>query len=415
MQAWMHNVPQAIIDAKADLRARIPDLRERFARIDQYVRDEVAAIRAEQAQGGAVPTLQFADVQAGKVGEAQRQQIRRRGCVVLRGVFDPQQIAHWNDEIGQYIEAVDYLGQAQSKAGLDKYFSALQSGAPQIFSLYWSKPQMQARQHPHLAQARAFLNRLWQYRGPAGPVFDPDRECTYADRLRRRAPGATSLGLSPHADAGSVERWCEPSFHTVYHEVFFGDVMAYDPFQALGRDQTHEIPSPAVASVFRTFQGWTALSRQGPGDGTLKLVPIAKGMAWMLLRALLDDVPPDDLCGAQPGRALSASPQWHAPLLEGEVSIPVVEPGDTVWWHSDTIHSVEDQHRGSGYSNVIYIGAAPYCSKNAAFLPKQAEAFLQGRSSPDFAPENYELDFAGRATEADLTELGRRQMGLLPW
>ena len=64
MQAWMHNVPQAIIDAKADLRARIPDLAERFARIDRYVRDEVAAIRAEQAAGGAVPTLQFADVQA---------------------------------------------------------------------------------------------------------------------------------------------------------------------------------------------------------------------------------------------------------------------------------------------------------------------------------------------------------------
>jgi hypothetical protein len=145
------------------------------------------------------------------------------------------------------------------------------------------------------------------------------------------------------------------------------------------------------------------------------LVPIANGMAWMLLRALLDDVPADDLCGAQPGRALSASAQWHALLLEVEVSIPVVEPGDTVWWHSDIIHSVEDQHRGSGYSNVIYIGAAPYCAKNAAFLPKQAEAFLAGRSSPDFAAENYELGFAGRATEADLSELGKRQMGLLPW
>jgi hypothetical protein len=415
MQAWMHNVPEAIIQSKAALRAQIPDLAERFARIDQYVRTEVAAIRAEQAAGGAVPTLQFADVQAGAITEAQRQQIRRRGCAVVRGVFDPQQIVQWNDEIGRYIEAVDYMGQVQSKAGLDQYFSALASGAPQIFSLYWSKPQMQARQHPNLARTRSFLNRLWQFDGPNGAVFDPDRECTYADRLRRRAPGAASLGLSPHADAGSVERWCEPTFHAVYREVFFGDVLAYDPFQAQGRDQTHEIPSPAVASLFRTFQGWTALSRQGPGDGTLKLVPIAKGMAWMLLRALLDDVPADDLCGAQPGRALSASAQWHATLLEGEVSIPVVEPGDTVWWHSDTIHSVEDQHRGSGYSNVIYIGAAPYCAKNAAFLPKQAEAFLQGRSSPDFAAENYELGFAGRATEADLSELGKRQMGLQPW
>ena len=49
-------------------------------------------------------------------------------------------------------------------------------------------------------------------------------------------------------------------------------------FDGEGRTQTREIPSPAVCSAFRTFQGWTALTRQGPGDGTLKLVPIARTM-----------------------------------------------------------------------------------------------------------------------------------------
>src|SRR3546814_1390125 len=97
-------------------------------------------------------------------------------------------------------------------------------------------------------------------------------------------------------------------------------------------DLTREIPSPAVCSVFRTYQGWTALTRQGPQDGTLRLVPIANGIAYMLLRALMDDVPEDDLCGARPGRALSAVEQWPAPLIAGQVSIPTVEPGDTVWW-----------------------------------------------------------------------------------
>ena len=415
MQAWMHNVPQAIIDAKAELRASIPDLAERFAKIDRYIDSEVAAVKAEQAAGGAVPIIQYADVQAGRITPEQQQHIRRRGCVVMRGVFDAKQVEQWNSDVGHYLDDNDYIGKSKSKVGLDKYFSTLASGAPQIFSVYWSKPQVQARQHQDLAKARSFLNRLWDFAGPNGPVFDPDRECAYADRLRRRAPGAASLGLSPHADAGSVERWCEPTFREVYKEVFFGDVLAYNPFKAYGRDTTHEIPSPAVASLFRTFQGWTAMSRQGPGDGTLKLVPIANAMAWMLLRALLDDVPADNLCDAQPGRALSASTQWHAKLLEAEVSIPNVEPGDTVWWHSDIIHSVEDQHRGTGYSNVIYIGAAPYCDKNARFLGKQAEAFLAGKSSPDFAAENYEVDFNNRATRADLTDLGLKQMGLKAW
>ena len=45
----------------------------------------------------------------------------------------------------------------------------------------------------------------------------------------------------------------------------------------------------------------------------------------------------------------------------------------------------------------------------------QVAAFLAGRSSPDFAPEDYELDFAGRATAADLSPLGLQQMGLAPW
>ena len=32
-----------------------------------------------------------------------------------------------------------------------------------------------------------------------------------------------------------------------------------------------EIPSPAVSHVFRTFQGWAALTEQGPSDGTLTI------------------------------------------------------------------------------------------------------------------------------------------------
>jgi hypothetical protein len=76
------------------------------------------------------------------------------------------------------------------------------------------------------------------------------------------------------------------------------------------------------------------------------------------------------------------------------------------------IHAVEDQHRGSDYSNVIYIGAAPWCAKNEAFLARQAEAFLGGRSCPDFAPEDYEVDFSDRARLArPVASLGRAQMG----
>jgi hypothetical protein len=135
-------------------------------------------------------------------------------------------------------------------------------------------------------------------------------------------------------------------------------------------------------------------------------------MVYLLLRALQDDVPEDELCGAQPGRALSVHPNWHSLLLGGLTSIPVMEPGDAVFWHSDVVHAVEDEHKGIGYSNVMYIGSTVGCDKNAAYLSRQAPSFLAGKTPPDFAPDDFEVDFVGRATEADLTPLGRRQMGL---
>jgi hypothetical protein len=211
-----------------------------------------------------------------------------------------------------------------------------------------------------------------------------------------------------------VERWLDENFRKVYRHVFSGDWRNYNPFDAAWRPDVREIPSPAVCSMFRTFQGWTALTRQGRGDGTLQLIPIANAMAYMLLRALQDDVADNDLCGARPGRALSVEPEWHAPLLQAVTPIPLMQPGDTVFWHSDVIHAVENEHKGKGYSNVMYIAATVGCAKNTAYLAGQAPAFLAGRTPPDFAPDNFEVDFRGRGTEADLTALGRSQLGLPP-
>jgi hypothetical protein len=58
--------------------------------------------------------------------------------------------------------------------------------------------------------------------------------------------------------------------------------------------------------MFRTDQGWTALTRQGNGDGTLQLIPIANAMVYIILRALKDEVPETDLCAAEPALGRSA-------------------------------------------------------------------------------------------------------------
>lgn len=397
-----------IVAFKRSLAKERHSLSRAYLEVRDHVRRAADRILSDSAAGRPViPEVEHRDIKDGKVADRTRTAIRKAGCVVVRGVFPASVAADWFAELGEYLDANHYEEREQAKRSLDKYFSGLKAGKPQIFNIYWSKPQVHARQDPNLAETRAFLNRLWRYAG----VFDPDRECTYADRVRRRQPGDETLGLSPHMDAGTVERWIDPGYQRVYRQVFAGNWQAYDPFDGTHRLATQEIPSPAVCSMFRTYQGWTALTRQGPSDGTLRLIPIAEGVSYVLLRALQDDVAENDLCGAAPGRALGVSPEWHRDLIAGLVSIPEVQPGDTVFWHTDICHAVGDKHAGNEYASVIYIGSAPDCAKNRAYLPKQRAAFLSGRSAPDFAPMDLEVDFTGRATETDLTPLGRTQMG----
>ena len=406
------NIRKKIRETKAELRQTGIDLEVAFKTVDALVEAQVQTIEAEQRDGvSPIPVCDFSDVAAGQIDAAMTARIKQRGVVILRNTFGARRVNGWNDWLMDYVARNDYFELQKSKAGMDQYFADLSSSRPQIFGLYWSKPQMEARTSDELAVARQWLNRMWKFDSDNGLEFDPDRECLYADRLRQREPGDDTLGLSPHVDGGSVERWIDPGYQKVYRHLLSGDIGSYDPFDAAYRTITKEIPSPAVCSMFRTYQGWTALSRQGPGDGTLNLVPIANAMAWVILRALQDDIDDDALCGAAPSRALTISETYHAKLLRAYVPIPVVEPGDTVWWHPDVIHGVEDHHTGDGYSNVMYIGAAPACEKNDRFLPKQLQAFEAGESSPDFAAENYEVNFEGRFTADMLSPRGRMQMG----
>jgi hypothetical protein len=407
MSLVIEDVPAAIRATKQALRAALPERRRVFLELEGEIARQVDAIRRDCAHGrDAVPVLRYADLASGEVAPATLAAIRARGACVIRGVFDRQRASDWNDEIDAYLDTNRFDARLAHRAE-DRYFGTLASSRPQIYGIYWSRPQLFARQSSALTHTRVFLNQLW--RAQAG--VDLTRVPAYADRVRRRPPGSAALGLSPHVDGGSVERWLGPNFRQVYRHVLAGDWRGYDPFDAAFRPAAEEIPSPAVCSMFRTFQGWTALTAQGPGDGTLQLIPVANAMVYVLLRALQDDVPDDSLCGARPARALSILPEWHAPLLDALVPIPAMQPGDAVFWHGDVVHAVEDRHLGSGFSNVMYIAAAPACAKNDAYLRRQWASFERGESPPDFSADHLETDFAGRGTAADLSPLGRAQMG----
>ncbi len=407
-------VDHKIIPAKKKLRKLSKDFKQNFKNIENYIKKEIYEIkRLKKLSKNIIPEIKYKELLSSDLRIIG--QIKKRGCIIIRDVFDQKKIGKLNNDLEKYIENNGYHNDQKEKEGLDNYFSDLKSGKPQIYGLYWSKAQIKIRHSMKMAKIKKFLNNLWVYKNEEYEVFDPNRELSYADRVRRREPGDNSLGLSPHCDAGSVERWVDPSYQKIYNDIFADKFKNFNPFDAKYRDKTIEFESPAVAHVFRTFQGWTALTEQGPKDGTLQLIPIAKAMAYVLTRALLKDVPENELCGSKVGKALSVNKTYHSLLLEGLISIPKMYPGDTIWWHPDVIHAVEDKHLGKNFSNVIYVGSTPYCKKNLDYINKQSKKFLEGKSPPDFAAEDYEINYKGRVTLNDLSELAKKQLGLIDW
>jgi Protein of unknown function (DUF1479) len=405
------DVPAAVRAAKAALRVRTGDVAAAFKQVEEAMRAEVAEVVALREQGEQVwPVIQYADIAAGTVPAELVAAVRRRGCAVVRGTFRRERAEAWDRELVSYLDRNDFA--ATYRYLDDDIFGGLAAAKPSIFPIYWSRPQMQARQDDAMVAVRSFLNSFWQHESQGRVWFDPTRDTAYPDRVRRREPGTSSKGLSAHTDSGSIERWLLPAYQQVFRHVFSPDPGAYDPWDGAYRTEVHEYDSTVICSAFRTFQGWTALSDMAPTEGVLHVVPIPAAMSYLLLRALQDDVAEDDLCGAANGQALPISERWHPLLMPALTPIPAVQPGDTVWWHGDMIHSVGAVENQQGWGNVMYIPASPWCEKNAAYAAACGEAFRAGVSPSDFAAEDYEVGWVGRPTVAELNATGRAQLGL---
>lgn len=403
----------SIRQMKQELRAQIGDVQAVFNQLSERIAARVAEINDLKAQGDAVwPQIPFADIANGRVTEAQRAQIKQRGCAVIKGHFPREQALGWDRSMLDYLDQ-NHFDDLYKGPG-DSFFGTLEASRPEIYPIYWSQAQMQARQSDEMAAVQSFLNRLWRFESEGKQWFDPDVSVIYPDRIRRRPPGTTSKGLGAHTDSGALERWLLPAYQRVFASVFSGKPEEYDPWNAAHRTEVEEytVDNTTKCSVFRTFQGWTALSDMIPGQGLLHVVPIPEAMAYILLRPLLDDVPDEELCGVAPGRVLPVSEKWHPLLIAALTSIPALEAGDSVWWHCDVIHAVAPVTNQQGWGNVMYIPAAPLCEKNLAYARKVKVALEQGASPGDFPRENYESDWSGRFTLNDLNRHGKRALGI---
>ncbi len=404
----------AVREVKAALRARIAasgrTVEEVFAVIEARVRTRVEEIAAAKARGEAIwPVIDYADIAAGTVPAGELAKLRRRGCLVVRGHFPREQALAWDAGIVSYVESNRFFENYRGPG--DDFFGSVGS-KPEIYPVYWSPAQMQARQSDRMAAVQSLLNHQWRYESDGTRWFDPDRDCLYPDRIRRRPFGANSNGLGTHLDPGTLDLWLTRAYQQAFRHLFDGTVESYDPWDAAYRTAGPQYPGSTMCSVFRTFQGWTALSDMDHDQGVLHTVPIPEAMGYLMLRPLLADVPDDDMCGVTVNQVFPASEKWHSLLLQALSGIPDVRAGDSVWWHCDMIHSVAPVQDQRGWGNVMYIPAAPWCPRNEAYAAVVRGALATGSSPSDFPAEHYERDWPNRFRPADLNAAGRRGLGI---
>src|SRR3954447_7810759 len=246
----------AIREVKAALRARIEasgrTVEQVFAVVEARVHERVREIEAAKERGDQVwPEVAYADIAAGTVPPETLELLRRRGCLVVRGHVDREQALRWDRGIVDYVESNRFFETYRGPG--DDFFGSVGS-KPEIYPVYWSPAQMQARQSDRMARVQSFLNGLWTYESDGVRWFDPDRDSLYPDRIRRRPEGADSAGLGTHLDPGTLDLWMTSAYQQAFRHLFDGSVEQYDPWDAAHRTAGPQYPGSTMCLAFRTFQ-----------------------------------------------------------------------------------------------------------------------------------------------------------------
>ncbi|KAI1363669.1 DUF1479 domain protein [Xylaria arbuscula] len=408
-------LPERFLELKKSLVAGREDrVIESWNRLLARLKHENSILAKDRSK--VIPSLEFSnfDEDLERLGS----EIKKRGVAVVRGVIPEKEARSFKNEIEEYVKQ-------------NPWTKAFPQDDPQVYELYWSKPQIQARAHPNFLKVQSSLMNFWHSSNPDSPIA-LSQTLTYADRLRIRQPGDAKFALGPHIDGGSVERWEKHGYGIggVYDKVFEGLWEEYDPWDASGRVSAvmNNYNGLGACSMFRMFQGWMSISNSRAFEGTLLVNPLLQlSTAYVLLRPFFQplkqskDVSKEaylaadnwvfsgpemtsELQGATPGHGqeLNAELHPHLELDTSMVHMPEVKPGDFVAWHCDTIHAVDSVHKGQSDSSVLYIPICPVTEQNANYLVRQRKAFLDGTPGPDFPGGEGESRHANRPTESFL-------------
>ncbi|KAH6989169.1 hypothetical protein BKA56DRAFT_476672 [Ilyonectria sp. MPI-CAGE-AT-0026] len=357
--------------------------------------EELKTVTDEIATKGQsiIPVLNATELLQSGFTDEQKAEVKSIGAFVVREVLpESEATAH-------YADLRKYVSDNKDK------INGWPKESPSMLMLYDSPTQNAIRAHPNHLRLQRMLNELWH---DSTTETSPE-PLIYLDGARDRPPKQAFLGLGPHIDAGSLCRWADPTYRESYGHILAGKPELHNPYDLGARKNANQelYPGLAHSSVFRSFQGWTALTKAAPREGSLLIYPnVSTAIAYVILRPFFNPPSqPEDIMDAEkwtldessgwfPGtfktesQRLSRLSHPHLRLEECLIHMPRVNPGDTVWWHADACHAVDPEQEGAGNASVVYIAACPTTTNNKAYVKKQLEATRAGRPAPDYAEGN---------------------------
>lgn len=429
-----------------ELKARIALTKQEFAQGGIQANKAFGVIRSELmhdieriqnrniARRATIPDIKFQDIVDNNVSDVMRVSLRRFGVIVIRGVFEHDNIRNWEEQLDAYLKDNKYReklrdvqnpagkpAEMQDKTGLvdgdgenqaeaqdaseAKYQTPLfQTPDEAIAPIFWSKPQMEMRQHPNLIATKSFLNQIWRSDPNAAKTVNLADQAIYIDRFMARNPQEYDGAMRLHIPDGGIERWMDPAFRRIYMNLFMGKFKEYDPWDASLRPLVRFASGVNNCSMFRSFLGYASWSNIESKEGTLTCIPLVKAIGYILLRNLMSDLDPRYFVGANPGEPLSVISKLYNELYAAQTTIPDLAPGDTVWWHPDVIQGIESTKRANRLSQLHFLSATPICKKNIKYLGSQWQCMNIGRSPTDFSDIQMELSFKERVTTDDISD-----------
>ncbi|KAJ7108848.1 hypothetical protein C8R43DRAFT_1139904 [Mycena crocata] len=343
-----------------------------------------------------IPKVNMEDIRKGLYPE-QMSEIRSAGCVVVKGAAFKEEALAWKHDVRKYV-----VTNPQVKG------YRFPADNIQVYELYNTVSQTRGRTHPDLLETQRVLLSLWH--DESGEVA-LDTPISYFDRLRIRVPGDAKFALGPHVDGGSIERWEDPGYRKCFSKILEG-----------AWKQSHMMLLPecmqlwifrSQCSIFRPWQGWTAMSSTGLGEGMLPLLSLAT--AYWILRPFFRacdpassslkwedwnelDLDGTSFAGTGFGAGMALNDESHPHLRLKKTSHPgstVTSPNFSIRGHCDMIHAVEGYHGGKEDASVMYIPAVPLTKVNAQYLRDQRDNFLAGLPAPDFPGRPGESETVG--------------------